>query len=964
MQKKKIDENQIFSSLEYLRKFMPKQGPLETFVHHNTLHNFEHYDFFEAGRLLSSVKKSNHYMSHKDYLGEFHRGRITEESLRKVFECELYHDQLKSLIPGASSYDLFRAIVLADDADDTLQSVKFRMYHESLSKTEESTIRWFREYLDQEGSDTVKKIFETYDPVFTESPIIKKLVSLIKARSSLKDCDVGYLFLVFLWKHVFMAIQEGTVSPGSEKIFSFHPSLLKKANHITYDFLASYFDKGVSYWPVEPTHRDRGLIYAFIENYLKPDFRIPALIRNFYINPYHSLSLDSESDLLRRLLEEYDVAASDLNDLLLSVMKDLYGWSGLVCYYEDRKNGVTFHDLVTLRLIIFHFLGLDRKLKRISVQKPDQGPLYDAYVLFDTILSLNLNPQGLQEILSELPVIYKVISPLIKRDKRQDILHRAYELSYYSKAGSSLLLKQNETSCSEDISFCAVFCIDDREESFRRHLEESDPSCKTYGYAGFFNIDMLFKSSDSDRHMALCPASVSPSGFVEEIILSEKMMYRYLHRSVGMIRRFVHTMSRTIFLGWILHFNMLIFSVINDLVRFLSPSLFSAYVRSVETMLRNGRKTRLNIHRSLNSEQQSFHDRSVAEKISLLLKTIGLKNNFPEIIFIVGHGSTSLNNPHESAYSCGACCGQRGGPNARAFAMLANDPDIRSLLAESGMIIPDTTSFIGAYHDTSSDQVEFFDTDLIHGHRGNVLDACFRSFMEASKMNAHERSRRFCSLSFRSPEESLRHVRVRSLKYAQPRTECGHATNALCIVGRRDITRGVFLDRRAFLCSYDGTYDSDRSLLCQLLTSVVPVCAGINLEYYFSFVDNEVYGCGTKLPHNITGLSGVINGARGDLRTGIPWQMVEIHEPLRLLIIVEISFSELQRLKDKVPSVFLLAEKGWIYLASYDSVTHDMKYIDGSDVRICDFKPEKKSSSSSHYRDQRRHLDPCYIGVG
>ena len=54
--------------------------------------------------------------------------------------------------------------------------------------------------------------------------------------------------------------------------------------------------------------------------------------------------------------------------------------------------------------------------------------------------------------------------------------------------------------------------------------------------------------------------------------------------------------------------------------------------------------------------------------------------------------------------------------------------------------------------------------------------------------------------------------------------------------------------------------------------------AGINLEYFFSSVDNEVYGCGTKLPHNVTGLLGVMNGHQGDLRTGLPLQMVELHD--------------------------------------------------------------------------------------
>ena len=39
----------------------------------------------------------------------------------------------------------------------------------------------------------------------------------------------------------------------------------------------------------------------------------------------------------------------------------------------------------------------------------------------------------------------------------------------------------------------------------------------------------------------------------------------------------------------------------------------------------------------------------------------------------------------------------------------------------------------------------------------------------------------------------------------------GHATNAMSIVGRREWTRGLFLDRRAFLTSYDPTQDDAES---------------------------------------------------------------------------------------------------------------------------------------------------------
>lgn len=68
-----------------------------------------------------------------------------------------------------------------------------------------------------------------------------------------------------------------------------------------------------------------------------------------------------------------------------------------------------------------------------------------------------------------------------------------------------------------------------------------------------------------------------------------------------------------------------------------------------------------------------------------------------------------------------------------------------------------------------------------------------------------------------------------------------------------------------------------------VLKSITAVCGGINLEYYYSRVDNQKLGSGSKLPHNIFGLLSVANGAEGDLRIGLPSQMVEIHDPLQII---------------------------------------------------------------------------------
>jgi uncharacterized protein YbcC (UPF0753/DUF2309 family) len=99
----------------------------------------------------------------------------------------------------------------------------------------------------------------------------------------------------------------------------------------------------------------------------------------------------------------------------------------------------------------------------------------------------------------------------------------------------------------------------------------------------------------------------------------------------------------------------------------------------------------------------------------------------------------------------------------------------------------------------------------------------------------------------------------------------------------------------------------------------VPVCAGINLEYYFSRVDNQRFGAGSKLPLNLVGLHGVMSGSLSDLRTGLPRQMVEIHEPTRLPVVVFAPRQRVAEVVDRLPAVQRLVVGGWIRLAVIDA---------------------------------------------
>ena len=262
--------------------------------------------------------------------------------------------------------------------------------------------------------------------------------------------------------------------------------------------------------------------------------------------------------------------------------------------------------------------------------------------------------------------------------------------------------------------------------------------------------------------------------------------------------------------------------------------------------------------------------------------------------------------------------GRAGSVNSRVMCHMLNHPKVREILAQRGVPIPVTTQFVGGLHDTTRDEIVFFDEHALRLKTQKQHEANNRTFETALDLNAKRAQPPFVSVDTHLPATVIHEaIRLRSVSLFEPRPKLNHATNALCIVGRRALTK-LFLDRRSFLNSYDYAIDPDGKLLTGIVKPLGPVCGGINLEYFFSRVDNQKLGAGTKLPHNVMGLFGVANGIDGDLRPGLPSQMIEVHDPVRLLIIIEHKPEIVFKTISTAPETYEWFINDWVHLVAID----------------------------------------------
>ncbi len=675
--------------------------------------------------------------------------------------------------------------------------------------------------------------------------------------------------------------------------------------------LSSYLDQGIALWHFPFV--DQGLLRAVRE--LEKDGLAGGFFRSKRVR---DLLFDEVNCTVPHLLQLLVGDPALFEQYLFDQQFSHRGWSGMVATIEERPDSVLYPKKISLEesIVLELLLELDAMDQEFGAAR--WKPMAEMSRFEPLNLFAKVEHSELQEVL------------MIWQD--------AFEWSYYDEvlAGLQHLRSIEPEAEVEDVqnkTFQAIFCIDEREDSLRRHLELTDVHCETLGCPGFFGVEFFFHPAGGKFYEKLCPAPVTPRYLIKEKEGGHKREHeifhsKHTHRGLG---------------GFLSSLSLGLWAVVKLTMNLFRPQMSPAISNAFAHMQLDGELIIENTDpgQMENGLQVGFTVPEMADRVENLLRGIGMVSDFADIVYVMGHGSSSANNPHHGAHDCGACSGRPGSVNARVFAFMANHAGVRALLDSRGLHIPATTQFLGGLHDTAADEIAFFDEKILAPANADAHKRNRDIFEEALNLNAKERSRRFASINTKQDIRKIREaIRRRSVSYFEPRPELGHGTNALCFVGHRSLTKGLFLDRRAFLNSYDYRTDPDGKLLLGVMRPLPPVCGGINLEYYFSRMDNQKLGAGTKLPHHVVGLIGVANSSDGDLRPGLPLQMIEVHDPIRLLILVEHDPEVVLRTIKTDTALYDWFDKDWVHLAAINPATNEFHVFKNGAFRP--YKPSKE----------------------
>ena len=661
---------------------------------------------------------------------------------------------------------------------------------------------------------------------------------------------------------------------------------------------AAYFDEHQADWRPE---RSQGL-YAFWRETLQHDHGIGLLMGLPHIGSAMDALPATARDAEHWVLTRLGLPKAAWADYLEAVLLTVNGWASWCAYlgWQAALEGqldVHLRELLAIRLA---WGALLLECKDDVAAKQAFAALHEAWGQAQFLLGKAEQAQVIDEV-------WQV----------------ALEVGYQRELAQKLLAASRPALTSKTIEVQAAFCIDVRSEPLRRALEAVWPAVQTLGFAGFFGLPVAYTPLGTRARRPQLPGLLAPVMEVTDCIVSSDPAYRdstaTLQTAAGRSRR-VHLALSDQWQG-ASRWPSASFSFVEAVGLGYLGKLGQWLLPSRQARARDDLAGLPARYRPICRPQLVGLDPDI--KIALagsVLHAMGLDKHIAPLVLLVGHGSQSANNAQAAALDCGACCGQTGEVNARALAQLLNDRAVRGGLLAGGITIPASTVFVAALHNTTTDEIEGFDLDLLPPHANARWERLRRIFAHACDQVRRERAASL-KLDPRAPHnELLKQLRSRANDGAQTRPEWGLAGNAAFIIAPRQKTRGVALDGRSFLHDYDAAQDADGSILELLMTAPMLVAHWINWQYHASTCDPLRLGSGNKVLHNVVGGSiGIFEGNGGDLRIGLSRQSLHdgerwVHEPLRLTVVIDAPQAAIDAVIGKHAVVRQLLANDWLYL--------------------------------------------------
>ncbi|WP_319558333.1 DUF2309 domain-containing protein [Thiomicrorhabdus sp.] len=596
---------------------------------------------------------------------------------------------------------------------------------------------------------------------------------------------------------------------------------------------------------------------------------------------------ETAEGLLAEALTVLRVTDESISDYAHALLLDINGWASWVAYlrWQDRLDGFDnslMMDLLAIRIAWERVLWRHQKFH-------DRAVFNELKVMW----------RHQMNILPELIETHRAAQA------KSWIWQRAAEIAYQSAIHQQLKHAPDVGESAERVQpkLQAAFCIDVRSEVIRRALEAQDPRIETIGFAGFFGLPIAYQPVGTDVSRPQLPALLKPQMQVKAILPAEQdqTTKRALNKKARWIE-WGNAAPAT--------FSMVEATGLLYAFKLLRNSLFPHEHEHPINHLPTAYEFELTQNESPVSLQQKV------DLAAGILHGLGLEQNLAETVMLIGHGSSSCNNPHAASYDCGACGGQTGEINVRVLSFLLNQDEVRDGLKQKGIEIPQNTRFMAAMHNTTTDAFTFYGPE--------APDEQIKSwFVRASELSMQERAMRL-GLDHLQGREVYESIQRRAKDWSQVRPEWGLSGNASFIVAPRKRTRGQNFQGRAFLHDYDWQEDEDVSLLTLIMTAPMVVTNWISLQYYASVCDNYVYGSGNKVLHNVVdGSIGVFEGNGGDLRIGLPLQSLHdgnkwMHEPLRLSVYIDAPRDYIEKVVAEQEVVRQLIDNEWLYCFRWD----------------------------------------------